>query len=262
MQMPSTFGVDAEGLIKLPPEPPLQPGFGALLDELCHSLDQPTLHSLYLYGSAARGEARVGISDLDLTLILRQPPAPGLLDELEQLRLQLQARHPEVSKIDFDIGHLEQVLASDNRPSWGYWLKHHCRCLLGEDLRQRFAPFKPSREIALAVNGDFLAVLNDYATRIDHAPTPGQTLRLQREASRKLLRATNLLRPEQEPSWPRSLDEHAQLFVLHYPQMKVAIEEFRQAAEATTPADAGFSSRLRQMAQWMSQQADTLCPRG
>nr|WP_260498033.1 hypothetical protein [Pseudomonas sp. MSSRFD41] len=36
--------------------------------------------------------------------------------------------------------------------------------------------------------------------------------------------------------------------------MKAVIDEFRQAAEATSPADAGFSSLLRQMAQWMSQQ--------
>ncbi len=264
MHPSATFGVDADGLISLPPEPPLQAEYHALLDELRAALgasNSPPLHSLYLYGSVARGTARPGASDLDLCLVLQHPADPSELLHLENLRQALQARQPLVSKIDFDIGHLQQVLASENHDSWGYWLKHHCRCLWGEDLRRGLAPFRPSRRIALAVNGDFFAVLNDYATRLDHELQPHETLRLQREASRKLIRATNLLRSEQEPSWPHSLDQHVQLFVLRYPQMKVAIDEFRQLATATRPADAGFSSRLRQMAQWMNQQAAHPCPR-
>ena len=264
MPSSSAFGVDADGLITLPAEPPLQAEYRGLLDALRTALTataSPPLHSLYLYGSVARGAATPGASDLDLTLVLQQPAEQAQLQYLENLRQTLQARHPLVSKIDFDVGHLEQVLAKENLDSWGYWLKHHCRCLWGEDLRLRFAPFKPGRGIALAVNGDFFAVLNDYAARLDHPQSPAEILRLQRQASRKLVRATNLLRQEQEPSWPHSLDEHVWLFVQHYPEMKGPIGEFRQAAEATAPANAGFNDRLRQMAQWMSRELTPPLPR-
>ncbi|ROM28960.1 DNA polymerase III subunit beta [Pseudomonas protegens] len=258
MSPDSAFGVDADGLIALPAEPPLQPEYRALLDELCAALTAPAsppLHSLYLYGSVARGTARPGASDLDLCLILQDPAAPAACLHLENLRQALQARHPLVSKIDFDIGDLNQVLETRNLDSWGYWLKHHCRCLWGEDLRSRFAPFRPSREIALAVNGDFLAVLDDYAERIDREQMPAEVLRLQRQASRKLVRATNLLRQEQEPSWPQSLDEHVRLFVQRHPEMRGPIGEFRQIAEAKTLACDGFTTRLRNIAQWMALQA-------
>ncbi|NBF10844.1 nucleotidyltransferase domain-containing protein [Pseudomonas sp. Fl4BN1] len=264
--MPSNnpFGVDADGLITLPAEPPLQPEYRALLDELRAALTAPAsppLHSLYLYGSVARGTATLGASDLDLCLVLQDPADTAQLLHLENLRQTLQARHPLVSKIDFDIGHLEQVLAAQNLDSWGYWLKHHCRCLWGEDLRLRFAPFRPSRRIALAVNGDFFAVLNDYAADIERERQPAQILRLQRQASRKLIRASNLLRAEHEPSWPHSLDEHVRLLLQRNPEMTGPIDELRQTAEATTPADAGFSDRLRQMAQWMNQELTPPSPR-
>lgn len=257
MQSSSAFGVDADGLISLPAEPPLQAEYHGLLDDLRATLSDPlgpSLHSLYLYGSVARGTARAHVSDLDLCLILQHPADPQPLRHLENLRQALQARHPLVAKIDFDIGHLAQVLAAENRHSWGYWLKHHCRCLWGDDLRQRFAPFRPSREIAWAVNGDFQRVLDDYAERIEGERQPAEILRLQREAARKLLRATNLLRSEQEPSWPHSLDQHVRLFVQRYPDMALPIAEFRQTAEARTLANAGFSSRLRQMTQWMTEE--------
>lgn len=254
----SAFGVDADGRISLPAEPPLQSEYRALLDELRTALcapASPPLHSLYLYGSVARGTATLGASDLDLCLILQDPADTAQLLHLENLRQTLQARHPLVSKIDFDIGHLEQVLATQNLDSWGYWLKHHCRCLWGEDLRSRFAPFRPSRDIALAVNGDFLAVLNDYAMHLDREQMPAEVLRLQRQASRKLVRATNLLRQEQEPSWPQSLDEHVWLFVQRHPEMRGPIGEFWQIAEAKTLACDGFTTRLRNIGQWMALQA-------
>lgn len=151
-------GVDAEGFIQSLPDQPLQPAFSPLVDELCAMLSRrfpALLDGLYLYGSVARGDARPGTSDLDVTLVLAWAPSPEERQRLEETRRALEARHPEVSKIDFDIGVLSEVLAPDNRYRWGFWLKHQCRCIWGNDLGLRFEPFRPSRTIALALNGDF-----------------------------------------------------------------------------------------------------------
>lgn len=133
-----------DGFIPLPPRVEPQAAFRPLLDDLRRTLARPpferAVHSVYLYGSVARGEAITGRSDLDLTLVLRDPPSPELAAQLETARLALQARHPEVSKIDFDIGHLDQARDPANRDSWGYWLKHRCRCLWGEDLASDLPP--------------------------------------------------------------------------------------------------------------------------
>ncbi|MEG0886346.1 MAG: nucleotidyltransferase domain-containing protein, partial [Janthinobacterium sp.] len=105
------------------PRGPLQPPFAALLQDVCASLAAQAGHLLdgmYLYGSIARGDATPGISDLDLTLVLREPPTPPQRETLEALRLALQARHREVVKIDFDIGHRAQALAPEHLYSWGY----------------------------------------------------------------------------------------------------------------------------------------------
>nr|WP_261793002.1 nucleotidyltransferase domain-containing protein [Pseudomonas chlororaphis] len=156
--MPQYPGVDTEGFIQSLPEQPLQPAFRPLVNELCTMLSRrfpALLDGLYLYGSVARGEARPGTSDLDATLVLAWAPSPEERQRLEQTRQALEAWHPEVSKIDFDIGVLSEVLAPDNLYRWGFWLKHQCRCIWGNDLRLRFEPFRPSRRIAQAVNGDF-----------------------------------------------------------------------------------------------------------
>ncbi|OEZ50895.1 nucleotidyltransferase domain protein [Janthinobacterium sp. MP5059B] len=243
----------------IPPAPcgPLQQHFDALLQDVCASLAAHAgnlLDGIYLYGSIARGDATPGVSDLDLTLVLRHPPTQQQASALEALRRALQARHREVMKIDFDIGHRTQVLAPEHLYSWGYWLKHQCRCLWGEDLARHFAPFAPSRAIALAVNGDFARVLDEYAQRLDDERDPAVIARLQREASRKLIRSCNTLRQDGDPGWPASLDDHVALLLRHSPAMQAPIAYFlAQARPGAAPAS-GFTPALRQFTLWLAQQ--------
>lgn len=243
----------------LPPAPcaPLQTVFAPLLRDACASLAAQAgdfLDGIYVYGSVARGDATPGVSDLDLTLVLRLPPTPRLGNMLEAVRLALQARHDTVLKVDFDIGHRSQVLAPENLYSWGYWLKHQCRCLWGDDLAPRFAPFAPSRAIALAVNGDFAQVLASYAQRLDAERDPAVIVRLQREASRKLIRSCNLLRQDGDSGWPASLDEHAAQLLRSHPAMQAQIAYFlAQARPGAVPAS-GFAAALRAMTDWLATQ--------
>lgn len=246
-------GIDADGYILTLPNIDTQPQFQNLLADVCMTLTRsnPLLDGIYLYGSVARGDAMPAVSDLDLTLVLQSPPASQDLEILESKRRTLESRHTEVTKIDFDIGSRAEVLAADNQLSWGYWLKHHCRCLWGNDLSKRFDRFKPSRDIAMAVNGDFESVLTRYADLIDQAATPTQSLRLQREASRKLIRSTQVLRSEQDLMWPQTLEEHVELFVQHFPCMRMQICFFWSQARSPDAKPKEFTAQLRSFLHWM-----------
>lgn len=246
-------GLDAEGFIQTVGGGPLQPEFQPLLEDVCLILSQPALglHSVYLYGSVARGDASAGIGDLDLTLVLRDPPDSQVLEALELTRLALEQRHPEVSKIDFDIGDRAEVLAPEHANKWGFWLKHHCRCVWGDDLSLRFERFRPSREIALALNGDFAPVLAAYRTRIEHAESAEQRLTLEREASRKLIRATQTLHTQDAVGWPHTLEEHVAVFVEHYPAMRIQVAFFLFEARNPSAEREPFLARLDAFVAWM-----------
>lgn len=80
-------------------------------------------------------------------------------------RLQIDGLGVEIDFLDFCVGTHHEVLAPKRnrehsigdqvvtlnagcterlRLSLGYWLKHHCRCLWGNDRAKRFDRFKPS----------------------------------------------------------------------------------------------------------------------
>jgi len=130
--------------IAIPLPMPLQPEFESLVsearDSLCSGLGT-LMDSLYLYGSVSRGNARPGQSDLDLTVVLTRPPSREESNALEYIRLDLQARHPEVSKVDFDLGVREDVLKPANLYSWGYWIKHECHASTARIFNDRLRRF-------------------------------------------------------------------------------------------------------------------------
>lgn len=261
-RLAKTIGVDLNGYIRTILKAPLQSTFLAVVDDLrsmlCGSL-RHRVDSAYLYGSVARGEAVLGRSDLDVVLVLSGKPVLQDDIDIETARKALEARHPEVLKVDFDVGFREDVLAPENLHRWGFWLKHHCRCIYGYDLAREFPPFRPSRKIARAVNGDFYEVLDGYARRISTESDSAVIARLAREASRKLIRATNVLRPVVSSSWPESLEDHLALFIDAYPQMKQEAAFFRLFAASSECGPqqvvaADFVERLRAFSEWMLQE--------
>ncbi|MEX9609321.1 nucleotidyltransferase domain-containing protein [Providencia manganoxydans] len=210
------------------------------------------LHSIYVYGSVAKGQAVQYRSDLDLCLILTQK-----LNETEQRQLNeahsyLEKMHDIVSKIDFDIGILADVIDECNQFSWGYWLKHHCRCVFGDDLSLRFAPFLPSKDIAIAVNGDFVDVLTQYIDELKNTADANKRRLIQRAAARKLLRSTNILHDNNDTSWPESLNEYAERVMALFPECKEQIHYFLQ--ESYQPQDNTniFISKLEHFILWLN----------
>ena len=66
---------------------PLQLAFIPLLEALTSGLPcqfPALIHSIYLYGSVARGEAIPGVSDLDITLLLTKPADSEALQHLRR----------------------------------------------------------------------------------------------------------------------------------------------------------------------------------
>jgi hypothetical protein len=153
--------------------------------------------------------------------------------------------------VDFDIGSLEDIASPETGVAWRYWLKHHCRCVMGPDLAATILPFRPSRTLVLAVNGNFREVLADYATRIAASSSGAMSQRLRREAARKAIRSTNVLRSEADGDWPTTLEDHAARFCRLFPEkaddLRILLDQSRNPAASA----ADFIARLDRFADWM-----------
>lgn len=246
--------IDDAGFITAPVSGALQPEFRGLVEEVVNRLTLrlgDALHSIYLYGSVAQGRALPGVSDLDVCLILKRPPTEAenrVIAGIDECR----GRYPGVAcKTDVDVGTLADALAPENLYSWGYWLRHHCRCIYGDDLSMRFPPFRPSKHIALALNGDVMTVLEKYIADLNKEETGIQRRLLRRAAARRLVRATNILRDDNDADWPDTLEEYANRFRRRYPCRAADIDYFVRESRNPGNDTRDFITRLRQFMTWL-----------
>lgn len=249
------MGVFNNNDIPLPKCTEIQPAFSRVLECVVTKLTlcfPDLIHSLYVYGSVAEGRAEAGKSDLDMTIIFRHKLNQTTTEQLTAIQAELEKNNTIISKIDFDCGLLEQVLDQENILSWGYWLKHHCRCVYGEDLSHHFQAFKPSKAIAIAVNGDFQQVLNRLITQMKMSSDENKKLQFLRSAARKLVRSTNILRSEQDNDWPDSLQEHRTRFIARYPSLANDMDELMAMSSGAEGNLADFEERLINFANWLN----------
>ncbi|MFJ5162196.1 nucleotidyltransferase domain-containing protein [Pantoea sp. NPDC088449] len=254
------MAIDKTGFIPLPAFSGFQPAFSPLIADVVQKLGavMPELiHSVYVYGSLAEGRAKESVSDLDLTVIFRREPDELATSELMAIVSCLEQHHPVISKIDIDPGVLDTVMQPASAERWGYWLKHHCICIYGEDLRDRFKPFRPSRSIAIAVNGDFHTVLNDYISRMKPSLAPSQRHALQRAAARKAIRATNILRDERDTDWPSTLEEHREKFNDRYPALAEEMDYLLSISHRPRGDIMTFAGRVSTFSYWLNAEFST-----
>lgn len=254
------MAIDKNGFITEPVFSGFQPAFAPVISGVVQKLSSAIpglLHSMYVYGSLAEGKARETLSDLDLTVIFTREPDDATAEKINAVKTELEQQYSVISKIDIDPGTLDDVMLPANADKWGYWLKHHCVCVYGEDLRKRFEPFRPSKNIAVAVNGDFITVLQGYVSRMKPSLEPQQRHALQRAAARKAIRSTNILRDENDSDWPATLEEHCEKFNERYPALAEEMDYLLSVSQRPRGDIMTFASRISTFAYWLNAEFNT-----
>ncbi|WP_161603094.1 nucleotidyltransferase domain-containing protein [Amphibacillus jilinensis] len=172
------------------------------------------LHSIYIYGSVGRGEAVAYKSDLDLTVIVKSPTTLAEKNELNEKTLSLLRRHKEIIKIDYDIGESKEALAQENLYEWGFWLRHMCTCIYGEDISTTFPRMKANEKISAALNRDLFKLTDFYRQALNNENMPEVT---KRTILKRIIRGAYLKINVEDESWSTKVDENLMILQLHFP---------------------------------------------
>lgn len=247
-KVPSTLrGVEATNAITNLCAPlRIQPEFSELVDALLKRLTAQfgaRLHSVYLYGSVARGQARPYHSDLDVSLLLS---APSTEDQpvFKAIAAGLAADYPVVSKVDLDLGYVAEVRHWREKYRWQFWLTHCCCCVWGQDLSAEFSPLAPNQLIGNELNYDLKQVMQTTLATLteQNAPVRGKM------AAKKILRSAYLSVAEKDGSWYSDLNSMLDVSVAYYPQEASALQNAFQIAQGERSSLAQVAAMLEYFA--------------
>ncbi|WP_078392666.1 nucleotidyltransferase domain-containing protein [Shouchella patagoniensis] len=180
------------------------------------------LHSVYVYGSVARGEAVVIKSDLDLLVLFNETLTTEELTELKTLTSALSQDYQSlVRDVGIAVAYYDYVVDPENYDEQAF-IKELCVCIHGEDIRTRFGPYKLTSEIAIRFNGDIREVLARTIIQLKSASTEEHHIRVQGFA-RKLIRTYYSMVMARSQIWTTRLNEQADVFLHYYPLKKSVI---------------------------------------
>jgi uncharacterized protein len=194
------------------------------------------LHSVYLYGSVATGQASAPSSDVDLVAVLRHP-AP---DVVAAAAAALSDRHRHLAR-EVGIGSVD-LATLQRRDRIGHaercFLKHYTVHLAGPDLRTTYPRCRATPQLAAGFNGDLRVVLDGVRTRLLEVDDELQRGTLAASACRKLLMAAATLLSVREGGWTTDRDAAVELVARHAPAVAALAEDARRWCDQPQPVGA------------------------
>lgn len=185
------------------------------------------VHSMYLYGSVARGTATPFSSDLDISVIMRSACTNEEELRFEEISDAVTSRHPIISKLEYDVGAYEEVLRPEERYHWQYWLKSASTNVWGQDITRDMLPHKPSMELALRLNGDLSRRLQSALTGLTEENVNPRA----KAVAKKVLRSAYSLVAFRDNSWYTDIPSCARTFLRYYPHFSPEIARSLELVE-------------------------------
>lgn len=196
------------------------------------------LHSVYLYGSVARGEAIPNKSDLDLLALFNPLLTPDAAAELKSLAKDMSHTYCSlVRDVGIAVGDYNYALNPANYYEQAF-LRELCVCLYGEDLRDRFGPYKLTSEIAISFNGDIGEVLNQTIPRLE-AASDLDFKTITQAFARKLIRTYYSMVMARSQIWSTRLHDQCQVFARYFPEKQPMIRTLQKWIDGP-PSDRGL----------------------
>ncbi|MFD2043822.1 nucleotidyltransferase family protein [Ornithinibacillus salinisoli] len=190
--------------------------------ESLRKLFHQQLHSVYLYGSVARGEAVAFKSDLDLIAMFDGKLSSDKLAELKKLAGELSQKYRSlVRDVGIAVAYYDYTIDPANYYENAF-LKEICVCVYGEDIGERFGPYKLTSEIAIRFNGDISESLNRTLNRLDTASNEDFKTFTQGFA-RKLIRTYYSMVMVRSQIWTTRLHEQSEVFIHYFPNKESII---------------------------------------
>ncbi len=256
-------GLDAEGYIetccaveKIPRV--LRPALDASIARL-KSTFAARLHSIYLYGSVATGQARLGLSDIDILVLfsdsILDPDQASLQQVAENLSLSYRSL---VRQVGIEAVSIQEALANETLPGLGCFIKHLCVCVVGEDIRPLLPKFRPSIEVARGFNGDYASVMQAMLAELAAANQTQITQAVMRRICRKTVRTAFSLVMPRLGCWTTHFDRSVDYFCRYYPEQQPSMTLVLDWIERPPEDRADFLSTLTPLAAWLTLEFDRM----
>ncbi|AST94272.1 hypothetical protein BC6307_07990 [Sutcliffiella cohnii] len=186
------------------------------------------LHSVYVYGSVARGDAIPLKSDLDLIAMFNSQLSAEKLAALKTLASELSVKYGSlVRDVGIAVAYYDYTVDPTNYYENAF-IKEISVCVYGEDVGERFGPYKLTPEIAISFNGDICNYVTRTLKRLETAASIEDFKIISQGFARKLIRTYYSMVMARSQIWTTKLHEQSDVFTHYFPHKAPIIRSLHE----------------------------------
>lgn len=221
--------IDSDGYILNPCiHPVAQPEYTGVVDWIlahCCSLLGHSVHSIYLRGSVAKGQAIPFISDVDTLLITRTAVTEKETHQLLAISESVNKIFPFVTKVEIMAESLEQT-----GKTWlKFLMKTQCVCIYGTDLVPNIEPFKVGPE-AYIHSPHIVKQITELQQELEAINEPEEIKGACVWIMKAIVRAGFELVMERDGSYTRDLYPNYERFSIYFPEREAEMRRILSLA--------------------------------
>lgn len=204
------------------------------------------LHSVYLRGSVAKGEAIDGISDIDTIAVVKVPASSVSRDWVDNFEKQFSVKYPFINGVEIVFDSLASLSKGTK-----ILVKTQTVCLYGSDLAKELPPIKPGTDSAM--HAPFLN--KQISNTVDFLVTTEDGKTIKRKCAwimKRIVRTGCELVIERSNKYTRDLYPCYELFSEYYPEKQA--DMYRALELAVNPSSDidEIKKVLKSFDEWMS----------
>ncbi|NUS10308.1 MAG: nucleotidyltransferase domain-containing protein, partial [Streptomyces sp.] len=232
--------------------PEYVPLLDAVRDRVRAAFPGGRLHSAYVYGSIPRGTARAGRSDLDLLVVLREPPGAADRAAADRVEAALDADFAVIDGVGLLLNDAGTLLSELERFDLGFFVACLCTPLLGDDLARELPRYRPDGLLARETNGDIGLALPGWCERFAAAGSDAERAVLCRGVARRVVRTGFTLVMPRWGGWTSSLPLQAEVFAGFHPAKGDLMRRAAAWALDPTPDPGALEVLLTDLGPWLA----------
>jgi len=214
------------------------------------------LYTLYLFGSIPAGRAVVGKSDINLLALLQWSAEPEVEKRIEETRKQLAERYRKVVRdVMLLQTTMDEAFNGHRELAWKVFIKHLCLLLAGDDVSAELPAYRPTPEVAAALDGDAPDVLERLWRELKSTHAEDVRSRLGGQIARKILYTAMSAITAETGIWVTSRTALATQICRHYPTRSGDVHLLLEVAEEKELALVGELRHLRKLIDWAISEA-------
>lgn len=221
-----------------------------LVNEYLENIGMKNIHSVWIRGSVAKGEARENISDIDSFCLLNATDIDVSFSQESMEKIK--EKFPFVTKIEIEFIPIKKLFEEESYYWWRFTLKTQSVCVYGEDISYKIDSFKPDKKLAMKIQENLEKRIIQAKEKIENYYDNEVQIKIVCSwIMKRILRQGFILVMDEEEGFTRDLYYCYKTFSKYYPEKKEDMKKVLELAIYPTSDVKNIFLVLDNLGKWL-----------